>query len=159
MTAQQTVWAALGPSGCRAGKAQRKEFARLFANYAVKDALDKLSTLDAIGFSVGKVKRLPNGDVKVRGRIQRSTGKGVKLGFRVRDIGGHPRVVDILIEGYSVAIHYQGVFERRGRRNIVRVAAGPASWRARNGPAPAGATPSAESRTRCTRRSLTGCFR
>ena len=114
----RTVMAA---AGRRASEEERAEFAELFAAYAIDEALTKLSEFQAAGISIYKGKSYPNGDVLVPTRVRRAAGKGVMLSFRVRQVQDRPRVVDLLVDGYSAVIHYHGVFERRARGNMSRM--------------------------------------
>ena len=108
----------LAAAGRRASKAERAEFTELFAAYAINEALTKLSEFQVTGISIYKGRSYPNGDILVPTRIRRAAGKGIMLSFRVRQVQDRPRVVDLLVDGYSAIIHYQGVFQRRARGSM-----------------------------------------
>lgn len=108
----------LAAAGRTASEAERAEFTELFAAYAINEALTKLSEFQVTGISIYKGKSYPNGDILVPTRIHRAAGKGIVLSFRVRQVQDRPRVVDLLVDGYSAIIHYQGVFQRRARGSM-----------------------------------------
>ena len=107
---------ALGRVGRRIKGDKLREVADLLAALVVNNAAERLRELAVTDITVGDVKAMPNGDVLVRAEIVSDGGKkAVKMGWRIADRGGTPKIVDIVLEGYSLRINFQNVFERKLR--------------------------------------------
>lgn len=98
--------------------ADKKEFTQLFAAYVIDVAIEKFGNLQIKSFGLGSVTAEPNGDQKVYSRISAGE-KPLEVKWRVRDTGGAKlKVNDIEVDGYSLAIHYRGEFERAGLSTV-----------------------------------------
>jgi phospholipid transport system substrate-binding protein len=97
--------------------ADKREFTVLFAAYVIDVAIEKFGNLQIKSFGLGSVTQQPNGDAKVFSRIAAGD-KPLEVQWRVHNAGGKPRVNDIEVDGYSLAIHYRGEFERAGLSTV-----------------------------------------
>lgn len=91
----------------------KKEFTTLFAAYVIDVAVQKFGTTQVANFTIGEMKKQPNGDIKVNTLINTSE-KPLNVDWRVHTRAGKPCINDIEVEGYSLVIHYRGEFERAG---------------------------------------------
>lgn len=95
----------------------RKEFTELFAAYVIDVAVQRLGSTSVQSFSIGELKKQPNGDVKVNTAVVTGE-KPLSIDWRVHNKNGEPRINDIEVDGYSLSIHYRGEFERAGVSNV-----------------------------------------
>ncbi len=97
--------------------ADKREFTVLFAAYVIDVAIEKFGNLQISSFGLGSVTAEPNGDQKVYSRIAAGE-KPLEVKWRVHAAAGKPKVNDIEVDGYSLAIHYRGEFERAGLSTV-----------------------------------------
>lgn len=102
----------LGRQGRRARGAQFEEFTRLFAAHIIDQAIERFAKMGVNGYEITKARALPDGDVIVTTVIANSSGEPFEAGWRVRRRNGRYRVTDLVVEGYSAAIHFRNQFER-----------------------------------------------
>jgi ABC-type transporter MlaC component len=102
----------LGRQGRRARGAQFEEFTRLFAAHIIDQALQRFAEMGVQGYQITKVRQLPDGDVLVTTAIANGSGEPFEAGWRVRRRNRQYRVTDLVVEGYSAAIHFRNQFER-----------------------------------------------
>ncbi|MFQ5953458.1 MAG: ABC transporter substrate-binding protein, partial [Kiloniellales bacterium] len=95
--------------------AQLQEVADLLAALVVNNAAERLRELAVTGITVGKARALPNQDVLVKAEIEIGEKEPMKLGWRIADRDGVLKIVDIEVDGYSLRIHFQNLFERKLR--------------------------------------------
>jgi len=106
--------ATLGKMARTASAPEKKEFTRLFAAYVIDVAVAKLGNTQINRFALGTTKTEPNGDVKVNTAIDRVGDKPIQVDWRVKSVGGKPKINDLEVEGFSLRTHYTGEFERAG---------------------------------------------
>jgi phospholipid transport system substrate-binding protein len=102
----------LGRRGRRAKGAQFREFTQLFAAHIIDLAIERFAEMEVQGYEITKVREMPDGDVLVTTEITHGSGEPFKAGWRVRLRDGRYRVNDLLVEGYSIGIHFRNQFER-----------------------------------------------
>lgn len=103
----------LGKLARAAAPQEKREFTALFAAYVIDVAIQKFGDLRITGFALGEATPQPNGDVKVFSRIAGGD-RPLEVHWRVHEADGRPKINDIEVGGYSLAIHYRGEFERTG---------------------------------------------
>lgn len=103
---------ALGRQGRRAKGSRFEEYVQLFAAHIIDMAAERFAELGVQSYSITKVRKMPNGDVIVSTEIHRESGDPFEAGWRVRLRDGRYRINDMLVEGYSVGIHFRNSFER-----------------------------------------------
>jgi len=101
---------------------QLREFTPLFTAYVIDLAIERLGNLQIQSFGLGSVAPQPNGDAKVHTRI--ITGdRSMEVYWRVRNTGGSAKIIDIEIEGASLAIYYYSEFDRTGPTTVSQLIA------------------------------------
>lgn len=106
--------ATLGRMARTASGQDRHEFARLFAAHVIDVAIERFGNLQVERVDTGNLRAMPNGNVIVNTVIARKGDAALSVDWRVHRSDAGPRINDIEVEGYSLAIHYRGEFERAG---------------------------------------------
>lgn len=99
----------LGRYGRRPDSKEFQEFATLFAAYIIDMAVEKFGTMPVESYSVVSSTAMPNGDVVVNTAVSATT--MINAGWRVRMLPGGPKIVDIVVDGYSMTTHFAGQFQ------------------------------------------------
>lgn len=105
---------AIGRIGRSATPEEKRSFKLLFAAYVIDVAIQRFGDAQLKSFGLGSATPQPNGDVKVFTRLVTSDPAPMEVHWRVHDSNGRPRITDIEVAGYSLAMHYRGDFERAG---------------------------------------------
>ncbi len=103
---------ALGRQGRRAKGSGFEEYVQLFAAHIIELATERFIELGVTGYDITKVREMPNGDVIVTTAIHHGDDDPFSAGWRVRQRDGRFMINDMLVEGYSVGIHFRNKFER-----------------------------------------------
>jgi ABC-type transporter MlaC component len=111
----------LADSVDHAPQSEKQAFVRLFTVYFLEQMLEQLGSLEVEDFAIDEVEPMRNGDVVVTTSVALGDGDTFDAGWRVRHLDGKPKIVDVLIRGFSVASHFSRLFERRSRRDIARL--------------------------------------
>lgn len=104
-----------------AGRSDRRKFARLFTAYFLEQMLQQFGDTSVVGFAIDEADTMPDGDVVVTTSVALDDDDSLEIGWRVRNLNGRPRIVDVLISGFSVATHFGRLFERRSHGDIERL--------------------------------------
>ncbi|MAG95642.1 MAG: ABC transporter substrate-binding protein [Alphaproteobacteria bacterium] len=107
---------ALGRYWRRASKNQRQEYGRLFSDYIVNTYSDRLGQYSGEKIVVGKTRNDAKRDRIVSSKIVRPKGKPVRLDWRLRQRDQGFKIVDVVIEGVSMAITQRDAFSSVIRR-------------------------------------------
>ena len=101
---------ALGKHWRRTPKSDRAVYTEVFGEFLLRTYGNKLAAFDRDTFEV--VGAVPRGkrDVVVQTRILQENGPPIKAGWRVRLFQGEPRIIDIVIEGVSMALNQRQEF-------------------------------------------------
>jgi len=92
-----------------ASDAERAEFRKLFEDYVVAAYVARLSAYSGEQFQVKD--EIPAGDdIVVNSAIVRPSGPPVRVEWRVRNGGDGPRIIDVMVEGVSMAITQRSEF-------------------------------------------------
>ena len=111
----------LGRKARRMDPSRLDQFAQMISVYLAKLSHKQLVEMDVRGFAVSGQKSLPNNDVLVAMRVESGApGKGLTLGFRMRQTDAGLKVVDLQVEQFSAAVHFTGEFDRRSRGKAAR---------------------------------------
>lgn len=102
----------LGRSGRGKKGSGFQAFTRAFAAHVIDLAAEKFAELSVQGYSISRARKMPDGDVIVTTMINHSSGEPFRAGWRVRNRDGELKINDVLVEGYSIAIHFRESFER-----------------------------------------------
>jgi phospholipid transport system substrate-binding protein len=90
---------------------QREEYLKVFTDFVAKSYSRRLAEEATItAFNITNVRDLGEGDYLVQTSIARPSGAPLNYEWRVRDRGGNPKIVDIIIEGVSLLVTQRSDF-------------------------------------------------
>ena len=94
----------------RATDAEKAEYVALFEDYVIKTYANRLTSYNDERFEVQAGKPDDDKDVIVTSLIHRPNGAPIKVDWRVRISGESPKVIDVIVEGASMAISQRSEF-------------------------------------------------
>ena len=94
----------LGKWWRRATPEQRNEYQRLFAEYLTQTYARRLAAYKGEKFTITDTRPIADTDAIVLTTIARPSGPPLKAGWRVRAKGGTHKIVDVVVEGVSMAV-------------------------------------------------------
>ncbi len=100
----------LGRYGRKPDSQDFREFSTLFATYIIDLAIEKFGALPIRGYSIAGANQFPNGDVMINTTVSPEGGNALNTGWRVRQTGAGPKIVDISVDGYSMVTHFNGQY-------------------------------------------------
>ena len=100
----------LGRHWRRASEAERAEFGRLFEDYVAAAYARQLGSYGGEQLQVGKGRTQSESIALVGSRITRAQGEALKVGWRLRHDGESWRIIDVVVEGVSMASTYRSEF-------------------------------------------------
>lgn len=112
---------ALGSYWKTATDAQKKEYQKLFENLIVKVYSARFNDYEGQKFDVTSFQDTGKKDITVTTYIVPDTGSKVQVDWRLRDRSGQFKVVDVVIEGVSMAVTQRSDFAsviQRGGGNV-----------------------------------------
>jgi phospholipid transport system substrate-binding protein len=111
-----TYWRRMDP-------AQRDEYLKLFSEWVLKTYSIRLGGYSGEQFKVLSTSPAGQHDVLVKTRIDKSAGNGFNASWRVRKIGGGYKIIDIYVEGVSMAItqrsEFESILQRQGVDGLI----------------------------------------
>ena len=94
----------LGPRWNTTDPKTRQSYENAFSRYIVQRYASLLSATEEVErFEIVRVRPMANKDILVETRIDRADDKPVLAGWRLRDQAGRMLIVDLLVEGFSMA--------------------------------------------------------
>lgn len=110
----------LGRYARQASPAELAEYNRLFDDIIVRNLSARFGEYRGVRFSLGRAQQRTEEDVLVNTIIERPSAAPFSLDWRVAEVGGQPRVVDVIAEGTSLRLttrsEYSAVIQRNGGR-------------------------------------------
>ncbi len=100
----------LGRSWRKMTPAERDDYLGVFTEFIVKTYSRRLGGYSGESFKITRAKATGKKDVTVRTSIQRPSGPAIKADWRVRVIDGQYRIIDISVEGVSMALTQRAEF-------------------------------------------------
>ncbi len=104
----------------QASPAELAEYNRLFDDIIVRNLSARFGEYRGVRFSLGRSQQRTEEDVLVNTIIERPGQPAFSLDWRVAEVGGQPRVVDVIAEGTSLRLttrsEYAAVIQRNGGR-------------------------------------------
>lgn len=94
----------------RATDEEKSEYSRLFEDYVVRTYASRLTSYNNEKFEVQAGKPDDDKDVIVASLIHRPEGAPIKIEWRVRVAGAGPKVIDVIVEGASMAVSQRSEF-------------------------------------------------
>lgn len=113
----------LGRHVRQASPAELAEYLRLFDDIIVRNLSARFGEYRGVRFSLGRSQQRTEEDALVTTIIERPNTAPFALDWRVAEIGGQPKVVDVIAEGTSLRLttrsEYAAVIQRGGGRVAV----------------------------------------
>ena len=94
--------------GCSA--AQRRDYIELFSDYILATYSRRLGGYAGERFEVAGAKAKGKRDIVVSTRIRRPGGAAIRADWRIRVIDGQYRIIDVAVEGVSMAVTQRAEF-------------------------------------------------
>jgi phospholipid transport system substrate-binding protein len=103
-----------------ASAAEQQEYLRLFEETLIRNLSARFGEFQGVRFSLGRQQQRTEDDALISTIIERPSTTPFSLDWRVADVGGQPRVVDVIAEGTSLRLtqrsEYSAVVTRNGNR-------------------------------------------
>jgi phospholipid transport system substrate-binding protein len=108
----------LGRYWRQASPAEQQEYMRLFDEAIIRNLSARFGEYQGVRFSLGRSQQRTEEDALVTTIIERPGNAPFALDWRVGDVGGQPKVVDVIAEGTSLRLttrsEYAAVIQRNG---------------------------------------------
>ena len=108
----------LGRYARTASPADMQEYLRLFDETIVRNLSARFGEYRGVRFSLGRSQQRLEEDVLVNTNVERPNTPAFSLDWRVSEVGGQPKVVDVIAEGTSLRLtqrsEYAAVIQRNG---------------------------------------------
>ena len=103
-----------------ASPAEQQEYLRLFEETLLRNLAGRFGEFQGVRFSLGRSQQRSEDDVLVTTVVERPGSAAVNLDWRVAEVNGQPRVVDLVAEGTSLRLtqrsEYSSVVQRGGNQ-------------------------------------------
>lgn len=98
---------------------QRQEYLQLFEQMLILNLSSRFGEYQGVRFSMGQSQsRSEGGDVLVSTTVERPGSPPFSLDWRVAEVSGEPRIIDVIVEGTSLRLtqrsEYNSVISRNG---------------------------------------------
>jgi len=107
--------------------AEQQEYLRLFEETLIRNLASRFGEYQGVRFTLGRSQRRTEDDALVTTVVERPSTPPVNLDWRVADVGGNPRIVDLVAEGTSLRLtqrsEYSAVIQRGGNQVSALLAA------------------------------------
>jgi phospholipid transport system substrate-binding protein len=101
-----------------ASPAEQQEYMRLFEETLIRNLSARFGEYEGVRFSLGRSQQRTEDDVLVNTIVERPGQAAFSLDWRVGEVNGQPRVVDVIAEGTSLRLtqrsEYSAVISRNG---------------------------------------------
>jgi len=98
--------------------AEQQEYMRLFEETLIRNLSARFGEYQGVRFSLGRSQQRTEDDALVNTVIERPNTAAFSLDWRVGEVAGQPRVVDVIAEGTSLRLtqrsEYSAVISRNG---------------------------------------------
>lgn len=115
---------ALGGAWRTATPAQQKEYQTLFASWVLDSYARRLGAYKGERFSIITSRPFADQDALVETEITRPNGEPIKAGWRVREINSSMKIIDVVVEGVSMALtqrqEFASVIQHQGLDGLIR---------------------------------------
>lgn len=107
--------------------AEQQEYLRLFEESLIRNLASRFGEFQGVRFSLGRSQARTEDDVLVTTIVERPSISPLTLDWRVAEVGGQPRIVDLVAEGTSLRLtqrsEYSSVIQRGGNQVSVLLTA------------------------------------
>ncbi|MBY0337607.1 MAG: ABC transporter substrate-binding protein [Acetobacteraceae bacterium] len=110
-----------------ASSAEQQEYLRLFEETLIRNLAARFGEFQGVAFQLGRSQQRTEDDVLVTTIVQRPGSAAISLDWRVAEVNGQPRIVDLVAEGTSLRLtqrsEYSSVIQRGGNQVAALLAA------------------------------------
>ena len=103
-----------------AAPAEQQEYLQLFEETLIRNLASRFGEYQGVRFTLGRSQQRTEDDVLVTTIVERPNSAPVNLDWRVGDVGGQPKIVDLVAEGTSLRLtqrsEYSAVVQRGGNQ-------------------------------------------
>ena len=100
--------------------AEQQEYLRLFEETLIRNLAGRFGEFQGVRFSLGRSQQRTEDDALVTTIVERPGSPALNLDWRVAEVNGQPRVVDLVAEGTSLRLtqrsEYSSVVQRGGNQ-------------------------------------------
>ena len=107
----------------QATPAEQAEYMRLFEETLIRNLSSRFGEFQGVRFSLGRTQQRTEDDVLVNTVIERPSSAPFWMDWRVAEVGGQPRVVDVIAEGTSLRLTQRSEYSSVIQRNNGQVSA------------------------------------
>jgi phospholipid transport system substrate-binding protein len=107
----------------QASAAEQGEYVRLFEETLIRNLSARFGEYQGVRFSLGRAQQRTEDDVLVNTIIERPNSAPFSLDWRVGDVNGQPKVVDVIAEGTSLRLTQRSEYSAVVQRNNGQVSA------------------------------------
>lgn len=107
----------------QATAAEQAEYVKLFEETLIRNLSARFGEYQGVRFSLGRSQQRTEDDVLVNTIIERPNSAPFALDWRVGDVGGQPKVVDVIAEGTSLRLTQRSEYSSVIQQNNGSVAA------------------------------------
>jgi len=107
----------------QASPAEQQEYMRLFEETLIRNLSARFGEYQGVRFSLGRTQQRTEDDVLVNTIIERPNQAPFSLDWRVGEVGGQPRVVDVIAEGTSLRLTQRSEYSSVIQRNNGQISA------------------------------------
>jgi phospholipid transport system substrate-binding protein len=97
---------------------EQQDYLRLFDEIIIRNLSARFGEYQGVRFTMGRSQQRTEEDVLVNTIVERPNSQGFSLDWRVADVGGQLKVVDVIAEGTSLRLttrsEYSSVIQRNG---------------------------------------------
>lgn len=109
----------------RASPEQRDDYVDLFSRFVIKTYSQHLGGFAGSAFEIIGAKPIGKKDILVRTVVKRKSGPPVKAGWRVREKNDQFKIVDVMVEGISMAVtqrqDFASILRRDGVEGLLQI--------------------------------------
>ena len=113
----------LGNSWRTATPEQQQEYQQLFSTWVLNSYARRLGAYKGESFSIVNAQAFADSDALVETEIKRPDGEPLKAAWRVREINGQLKIIDVVVEGVSMALtqrqEFASVIQRSGLDGLI----------------------------------------
>lgn len=102
---------------------EQADYMRLFEETLIRNLSSRFGEYQGVRFSLGRTQQRTEDDVLVNTLIERANSAPFALDWRVAEVGGQPKIVDVIAEGTSMRLTQRSEYSSVITRNNGQVAA------------------------------------
>lgn len=107
----------------QASPAEQQEYMRLFEETLIRNLSARFGEYQGVRFALGRTQQRTEEDVLVNTVIERPNSPAFSLDWRVGEVHGQPRVVDVIAEGTSLRLTQRSEYSSVIQRNNGQIGA------------------------------------